>query len=170
MIRPIKTAYKGTTYRSRLEGRWAVFFDSLDIKFVYEKEWVKLGCKKRYLPDFWLPHTVEELASEGWGLWVEIKPLEGMGLDKVIALAEVTKHNALLIQGKPFPGAYTVTKVSSRHFIPPRVINGLEFVQEKSGYVHLMNSEGFTSYPVAFRDLDLAYKAANLNIFEEDEW
>ena len=37
-MRPIETKYKGCRFRSRLEARWAVFFDALGIKWWYEPE------------------------------------------------------------------------------------------------------------------------------------
>jgi hypothetical protein len=37
-LKAIDTEYDGHLYRSRLEARWAVFFDTLDIPFEYELE------------------------------------------------------------------------------------------------------------------------------------
>ena len=54
-IKPIETIYHSCRFRSRLEARWAVFFDSLGIKWEYEKEGYDIGGM-RYLPDFYLPH------------------------------------------------------------------------------------------------------------------
>lgn len=54
MIKPIETSYKGYKFRSRLEARWAIFFDELGIKWEYELEGFELPSGKRYLPDFWL--------------------------------------------------------------------------------------------------------------------
>jgi hypothetical protein len=54
-IKPIETVYNGYRFRSRLEARWAVFFDALKIKYEYEKEGYDLGGLGYYLPDFWLP-------------------------------------------------------------------------------------------------------------------
>ena len=53
-IKPIETVYKGYRFRSRLEARWAVFFDSLSIPYVYEPEGLNIGGVY-YLPDFYLP-------------------------------------------------------------------------------------------------------------------
>jgi len=64
MIKAIKTEYNGCIYRSRLEARWAVFFDSLNINFEYEKEGFEIDGE-RYLPDFWI---------NTWNCWIEIKP------------------------------------------------------------------------------------------------
>ena len=37
-IKPIETIYNGYRFRSRLEARWAVFFDKIGIKYQYEPE------------------------------------------------------------------------------------------------------------------------------------
>lgn len=63
-LKAIETRYKGYRFRSRLEARWAVFFDELGIEWEYEKEGFDLGDAGWYLPDFWLP------ICPGW---VEIK-------------------------------------------------------------------------------------------------
>jgi len=63
-MKAIETIYKGYRFRSRLEARWAVFFDTLGIPFEYEKEGYDLGNGVYYLPDFWLPTL---------GYWIEIK-------------------------------------------------------------------------------------------------
>lgn len=55
-MKPIETLYNGYRFRSRLEARWAVFFDSLGIEYEYEPEGVDIGGV-RYLPDFYLPES-----------------------------------------------------------------------------------------------------------------
>lgn len=64
-IKPIETRYKGYRFRSRLEARWAVFFDNMGLRWRYEVEGFDLGERGWYLPDFYLPD---------WGCFVEIKP------------------------------------------------------------------------------------------------
>jgi hypothetical protein len=64
MIKAIETRYKGYRFRSRLEARWAVFFDALGVEWEYEKEGYDLGELGYYLPDFYLPE---------WGTFIEIK-------------------------------------------------------------------------------------------------
>jgi hypothetical protein len=66
MLKAIETVYNGYRFRSRLEARWAVFFDALGIKYEYEKEGFDLDGVQ-YLPDFWLPEQ---------DCWVEIKGQE----------------------------------------------------------------------------------------------
>jgi len=55
-IKVLPTYHGGVLFRSRLEARWAVFFDAMCIPWVYEQEGFDLGNDGPYLPDFWLPH------------------------------------------------------------------------------------------------------------------
>ena len=61
----IPTEYNGRLFRSRLEARWAVFFDSLGLHWEYEPEGFDFDGL-RYLPDF----HVTDIG------WLEIKPLK----------------------------------------------------------------------------------------------
>lgn len=63
-IKAIETTYKGYRFRSRLEARWAVFFDTVGIKYEYETEGFTNG-QDCYLPDFYLPDE---------DMYVEVKP------------------------------------------------------------------------------------------------
>lgn len=68
-INPIETLYNGIRFRSRLEARWAVFFDALEIKWEYEPEAYSLPSGN-YLPDFFLPGQ-----GDGEGpMHLEVKP------------------------------------------------------------------------------------------------
>lgn len=51
-IKAIETRYRGYRFRSRLEAKWAVFFDALGIKWEYETESFILPGGACYLPDF----------------------------------------------------------------------------------------------------------------------
>lgn len=76
MIKAIQTRYKGYNFRSRLEARWAVFFDALGIKWEYEPEGFELPNGERYLPDFKIqvPCDFEQPPKMRWN-WVEIKAI-----------------------------------------------------------------------------------------------
>jgi hypothetical protein len=93
-IKPIETHYKGYKMRSRLEARWAVAFDALNIKWEYEHEGFDLGYAGYYLPDFWLPEH---------DAFAEVKPgrLTDNELNKVVALCDVTHKPVLLLCGVP---------------------------------------------------------------------
>lgn len=92
-VRPIPTRWRGVTYRSRLEARWAVFFDLIEAGAEYEPEGFDLGFAW-YLPDFNL---------RNFGLFAEIKPLVPTHdeAEKARALAAVTARNVLMLIGPP---------------------------------------------------------------------
>lgn len=93
-IKPIETIYNGYRFRSRLEARWAVFFDTLDIRYEYEIEGYVLNGI-HYLPDFWVP---------SWHSWVEIKPEYPSPKEKKkgLNLWMATKKRCLIIWGSPY--------------------------------------------------------------------
>lgn len=64
-IKAIETEYNGYRFRSRLEARWALFFDKAGIQYEYELEGFELSEGVRYLPDFYLPEYL---------IYVEVKP------------------------------------------------------------------------------------------------
>jgi hypothetical protein len=66
-IKPIETIYRGYRFRSRLEARWAVFLDTLEVRWDYEPQGFDLGGLA-YLPDFLI------YVSAGPHSWLEIKP------------------------------------------------------------------------------------------------
>ncbi len=85
----IGTRYKGCNFRSRLEARWAVFFDSLGIEWTYETEGYELtrgGERMRYLPDFCLPNHK---------MLVEVKGGEASLQDDARRIVTFVKNNAL---------------------------------------------------------------------------
>lgn len=92
-IKPIETRYNGYRFRSRLEARWAVFWDALGIDYEYEKEGFDL-LGIRYLPDFWLA-TVQ--------MWGEVKPGYPSKDEKylICQLANVTGYSVLMLSGTP---------------------------------------------------------------------
>ena len=103
MIKAIETVYNGYRFRSRLEARWAVFFDSVGIKYLYEPEGFEIETPDgvtRYLPDFYFP---------GLGVFGEVKggvcsnadkekiywSAEGGGpcMSGILLLGEIPKQN-----------------------------------------------------------------------------
>ena len=64
-IKAIPTFYNGIRFRSRIEARWALFYDEIGVKWEYEKEGFDLGKDIGwYVPDFYL-HELD--------IWIEIK-------------------------------------------------------------------------------------------------
>lgn len=64
-MKSIDTLYNGNYFRSRMEARWAVFFDAAGIEYQYEPEGFDVGEGFRYLPDFYLPQ---------FKVYAEVKP------------------------------------------------------------------------------------------------
>jgi len=93
-MQAIETVYKGYRFRSRLEARWAVFFDALGIEWEYEPEGYILKGGLCYLPDFWLPQV---------DLFAEVKPVELTEdeLEKVNLLAIESGFGVLKLVGTP---------------------------------------------------------------------
>lgn len=101
-IKAIETRYAGCRFRSRLEARWAVFFDTCDIGWDYEVQGYEIktgGSRIRYLPDFRLDN----------GQFAEVKGfLDLAGMRKLCiaasALAECGSGNDLTVFGNiPIP-------------------------------------------------------------------
>jgi hypothetical protein len=118
-INAIETLYAGCRFRSRLEARWAVFFDHLGVPWQYEPQGFMVGSEghqRPYLPDFYLP---------GIGTWVEVKG-DPLGLDlRLIADAVDPKtglgrHNpyyettVLILGDIPAPGSAYLHWLASR--------------------------------------------------------
>jgi hypothetical protein len=114
MIKAIETQYKGYCFRSRLEARWAVFFDALGIEWEYEPEGFELSDGTWYLPDFHLP-------GREW--WIEIKPVLPTGdeLSKCRQLCGPTRQRVYLVIG--IPGK---EKIYSFHWLDDHVEHGYE--------------------------------------------
>jgi hypothetical protein len=91
-IQPIETRYAGCCFRSRLEARWAVFFDALGIKWQYEPEGYVIGGQP-YLPDFLLTEC---------GTWVEVKG-SGAQLDIGLMLAAAEQLPEMPYRYEPGP-------------------------------------------------------------------
>jgi hypothetical protein len=74
-VRALETPYQGYLFRSRLEARWALWFDRLGIEFWYEPERVAIPTRNGYLPDFHLPEVG----------WIEVKGPEPTDEDRMKA-------------------------------------------------------------------------------------
>jgi len=101
-IKALQTVYKGYKFRSRLEARWAVFFDTAGIKYMYEPEgfeYLPEGSRNEkvyYLPDFWLSSSK---------IYVEVKPTSDLS-DEAIEKAKALAHSddarlVIIVCGEP---------------------------------------------------------------------
>ena len=99
-IKAIETCYKGYRFRSRLEARWAVYFDAAGIEWEYEKEGYRLSNNLgAYLPDFWLPQVE---------MWAEVKPtfFSHLEICKCWDLALLTGYPCLMLDEVPDNKSY----------------------------------------------------------------
>lgn len=125
MIKPIETRYKGYRFRSRLEARWAIFFDALRIRWMYELEGLHAG-RKFYLPDFYLPDIQR---------YIEIKPA-GYDTHAAIPTPFLMNEHSPFIVVVGDPGEYR-----SYDFGDSGLCDEGKFTA-----CHLCNSSGFVFY------------------------
>jgi hypothetical protein len=97
-LKALETRYHGYRFRSRLEARWAVFFDQAAVRYQYEPEGY-LVEGKGYLPDFYLPQQ---------DCFAEIKPKlpDAEELDKARLLALHTGKEVYILYGDVWHDTY----------------------------------------------------------------
>lgn len=98
MLKAINTMYQGRRFRSRLEARWAIFFDAIDVGWEYEVEGFEISDTK-YLTDF----KISSFGANRVDAYIEIKP-NAPTLEEIRKCYEVatgTSTNMLLICGTP---------------------------------------------------------------------
>jgi len=88
-IRPIETRYRGYRFRSRLEARWAVFFDAAKIRWLYEPQGFCVNGRA-YLPDFHLPDLK---------CYFEVKPTSEYDLDLLQSFANEIGEDMVVAEG-----------------------------------------------------------------------
>jgi len=103
--RAAATEFEGTTYRSRMEARWAVFFKTVEIRYEYEKYTFSFPYFKnpgvignvRYTPDFYLPDH---------HIWIEVKAIDPTPDEKARAqrLCRETGESVFFYIGFPTAG------------------------------------------------------------------
>lgn len=100
-MKAIETEYNGVRFRSRLEARWAVFFDALGIKWEFEPEGYEFTpawttTRVKYVPDFWLPQ---------FQCYFEVKPgpANAIEIRKAELLAAGSGWDVYISQSSGFP-------------------------------------------------------------------
>lgn len=181
MVKPIETRYNGYRFRSRLEARWAVYFDVLRVPYQYEPEGFELidkgrgGRKIFYLPDFLIFDSNGEP-----DYWVEVKPfmppLEE--LQKLKLLCQSDWMDGLLLVGEPHPesffiGIFNRFLKANKHFGPydPNLMlnthSDLNFIMYSP--ILMEASRGLPRDLTYFDILDSAFRAARSARFEFGE-
>jgi hypothetical protein len=143
MIKTIPTTYNNIKFRSRLEARWAVFFDQLGIKYLYEFEGFELENREWYLPDFYLPE---------YGIYCEVKPSIIEVDENINTFNEFGKGRYWLLLLVGTPNVNTTYLFSSEQII--NVVPFVNIVVERygnfwySGYNFGSNQDNFIDFNV----------------------
>lgn len=158
-IKAIETHYNGYKFRSRLEARWAVFFDEAGIKYQYEPEGFTNG-EDCYLPDFYLPEH---------NTYVEVKPpREGYEQEIKKALKFVNSDlkikRLLILQNIPKPNDY-----ASWFLYPVAFYNSL-IDNVDMQYVQLCRFDGEMWFKTDLYYLKRIFGLKDLSAKNEDEF
>lgn len=164
MLKAIETVYKEYKFRSRLEARWAVFFDTLGVKWEYETEGFQFADGTRYLPDFWLPD---------WKVWVEIKGDAPSETDAVKIKNLTLEGAAPVLVGVGLPGIlpmelhYRILNQGSRHYYHTPCIPSFGEFRDRGGriYVDIAHSGEEYNYP----DSQFWFKECSIDYPEDFE-
>lgn len=142
-LTPIETRYKGILFRSRIEARWALFYDKLGVPYDYEREGYDIaGCW--YLPDFWMPKQ---------DCFIEIKGkppnLEEEALASILS-QQSTKMVHIFYGSLPYAGWYAGWNVEN-----PDKYGSFSYGPDRScdaGYLWRLSGDGHT-YEIGFFDI-----------------
>ena len=112
-IKAIETKYKGYRFRSRLEARWAVFFDTMGIEWIYEPEGFDLPGYP-YDKDAQFKYYMDKFARES-----PLSPAENEKLAKTLVEkgAEMASKSIYYLPDfwLPGPQAFAEVKAPIRH-------------------------------------------------------
>ena len=145
-IKSIETVYNGYRFRSRLEARWAVFFDALGVKYEYESEGFKLQNGERYLPDFRVKchGTRGRSDEEPFDLYIEVKGK--MTLEDANKIKLFSHEYPILIVDKiPDCGCATDSEICGSY----NLMNGIDIYPFN---YETIDNDHFAAYPAATED------------------
>lgn len=136
IIKNIDTIYRDFKFRSRLEARWAVFFDELGIVWEYEKEGYDIEGI-RYLPDFWLPVL---------DCWIEVKGDTPGYLEKkkAVKLCLAFRKDVHIFIGEPYEAETCSSLTFMEHYLPAEKISEM-LADPKEYAVDWFSPQGFVS-------------------------
>lgn len=154
MIKAIETVYNGYRFRSRLEARWAVFFDALNVPYEYEPEgfWTPYGG---YLPDFRVKcyGNRGSCYSDPYDLYIEVKGnMTQDDAEKITAFANLRwddygiVENPVLIVGNIPPAGCSTDGYSLGAY---EKMNGIDIYPFNYRFI---DGDYFAAYPAATSD------------------
>jgi hypothetical protein len=172
-MKAIETHYAGCRFRSRIEARWAVFFDHLSIEWEYEAQGYTCSARLTgeeepidYLPDFWLPTQ---------GIFAEVKG--SLSANECVRLLNVaaslssndgdgcgTGPNTVVLGPVPSPRAHRLPPVLHMHkgALHASPWNPLE-AQSRCWHPDYVNlADDYLSYGELFQESDIPGAGATL--------
>lgn len=134
-IKAIETRYAGYRFRSRLEARWAVFFDTLGITWEYEPEGFVVGGTP-YLPDFRLNGRT----------WVEVKGNAADINQSLLCDFTIKADASLLLLGPiPGPGSWSWSQIIGWPSVESANLYRVSFTGAAAGCIVKMEEMPYTS-------------------------
>ncbi len=138
-MKPLPTKYKGCTFRSRTEARWAVFFTHMNWEWKYEDQGYELETGGYYLPDFEvrLPNLKE------W--YIEVKPDnfdkfdQDQYMNKLQRFTSEAGKDLLIVDGNPSCKPFDIVC----HRFEDRSL-GLAFLQDYEPYIRWVDQYWMT--------------------------
>ncbi len=126
-VTPKPTHYNGYYFRSKLEAKWAVFFDLLNVLYVYEPEAFRCAGGAQYTPDFFLPEA-KMMECDAIGMYLEVKPI-GWEYDPAYCnriQSAIFPENFALLSGDPHEiiNGYKETN----YLLSPKRCGGMEIM------------------------------------------
>ncbi len=155
-MKVLPTKYRGITYRSRAEARWAVVFDKVGWTHLYEPETFCLPCGN-YLPDFYLPNV---------DAFFEVKGLAPSAFERLRAeeLCAGTEKVVVVSSGPPNHTRDTWDR-DLKIFYPEHFDDGIVAFEYDGGFVNRQRPE----QSACSIDLsNLVYLEGNKEIYWED--
>jgi hypothetical protein len=162
-IESIETVYNNIAFRSRLEARWAIFWDTLNVKYEYEPEKFDLG-EIKYIPDFWLPEIEK---------WVEIKGQmpNDTEVKKAHLLSTKTQQDIVIFSGLVQFQTFMCEYCAGSHYVTLPSGVGITYFWGKTGatsplhlqidefsYVFLKRPQKTNDPHLAFSEIHLAFR------------
>lgn len=126
-IKSLNTRYDGYNFRSRLEARWAVYFNEMGWDYLYEPQGYALANGDAYLPDFYLPDFVTFLE-------VKFEVLGDFDLERAIQLVDATQIPLVILDRDP--GLKHMTQLTVVDgTVQPKEINLVENPKKKNKFL-----------------------------------
>jgi hypothetical protein len=154
-IEAIETTYNHIVYRSRLEARWVIFWDTLNVKYEYEPRKFDFG-EIKYIPDFWLPEIEK---------WVEIKgqvPME-MEIKKAQLLVKETHQDIVILSSLFRFETFACNYCKNYHYVEMPSGVGITYLRGDTGTMRRLNLQidefmfVFLGYKLETDNLHLAF-------------